>query len=224
MKAGDEPSFESSTTPRRPPKPYPSTASHMIEKRPELVGGLPLYLALNAARQVRRFIDTFQAPRITEMKRRVVEVADKVVEDGTEAVPESDLPIGELLRKVADVMEAELATLRRSLANMKKEFEQSQLQLGIVRKELDFEKLQNAKEPHIEELSASATMLRQLLCKEQTRAAVAEKKLEDCQAQLTRLEKQNGEISGDTVKMSAMYSCLLVMILTFLVQSPAAGL
>lgn len=222
MTAGNPSSSDGNTTPVRPSKPAPPTSAHKVENRPELVGGLPLWLTVGAAGQIRRFMDTFNLTPFAVLRRRTVELMEnKLARRETHSTADTELPVGRVLRKIADTMEEEMASMRLALSTVKTELMQTQAQLQRVTTELDFLKLRNANRVDSDrDIAATATRMRILLCKEQTRAAAAEKKFEIAKRRIIALEKKRSGLAADFVKLSALYTSMLVVVVSFLAQSP----
>lgn len=222
MTAGNVSNADDNTSPIRPAKPSPRPRTEKIENRPELVGGLPLWLTIGAVTQVRRFAEMFNFAPSAALRRRTVEaVENKIAHDQSSA--KRDLPVGRALRRIADALEEELASMRLSLTAMRAELSRSYAEANVLRKQLDFLKLKNAKagKPDSKKaLSSTVSQLRLLLCKEQTRAAAAEKKLTEVEKRLRAAEMNNSLLVGDSVKLSVMYTSFAVVFIGFLADSP----
>lgn len=223
MTAGQVGSNESNKSPTRPPNPPPSTPAKKVENRPEVVGGLPLWLTLGVAGGIRRFTEMFNiAPFAARRRDAMAKVEQTLVQNqgSTEAV---EFPVGRAMRKMADIMEEEMASLRMSIATMKAELVRSQHEAVRARKQLDEVKLEHERMRRKDSeraLSMTAMQLRLLYAKEQTRAAAAEKKLRAVGERLERAERRNEKLERDLVQVSVMYAAIGAVLLGFVLGSP----
>lgn len=223
MTAGNVSNTDDSTSPIRHVKPVPPpVVAKKIENRPELVGGLPLWLTVGAMTQLRRFAEVINFQPFAALRRRNVESAEAtVVKEPSRGT--RDLPVGRALRRIADAMEEELASMRLSLATLRAELSHSHAEANTLRKQLEFLKLRNAKDDKGDSekaLSLTVSQLRLLVCKEQTRAAAAEKKLVDTEKKLKAAEMRGSLLAGDSVKLSVLYTSLFAVFIGFLADSP----
>lgn len=213
---------DGNTSPIRPAKPSRPPPSEKIEKRPELVGGLPLWLTMGAVTQARRLAEAFNFAPFAALRRRTIEAMEnKIVQ--SQSVTDRDLPVGRALRRIADAMEEELSSLRLTLTTLRAELMHSHAEVNVLRKQMEFLKLKNAKDSKTDSkkaLSSTASQLRFLLCKEQTRATAAEKKLQEWEKRLTAAESKSSLVAGDFVKISVLYTSLAAVCIGFLVDSP----
>lgn len=222
MTTGNVSKTDGNTSPIRPARPPPPPPSEKVENRPELVGGLPLWLTMGAVTQVRRFAEVFNfAPFAALRRRTIATVENKIVQN--QSATDRDLPVGRALRKIADAMEEELASMRMCMATLRAELTHSHAEVNVLRKQMEFMKLKNAEDVKTDSekaLSSTASHLRFLLCKEQTRATASEKKLQELEKRLKSAEMNNSLVAGDLVKVSLLYTSLVAAFVGFLLDSP----
>ncbi|CDF77491.1 unnamed protein product [Chondrus crispus] len=221
MTAGNLEQAEGRASQVRSETSTPPPLARKVENRPELVGGLPLWLTMGAMTQLKRWAEMLNFRPGLNLRARRVEKMENMIVSGISETP--DLPVGAALRRIADAMEEELACLRLSLASAKAELSHAKAETTSLREQLGFFKLRNAragKSKAAQAMSSTVSQLRLLLCKEQTRAAAAEKKLADLEERLQALETRNSMVFGDSVKLSAMYLSVVAVFVGYLMQQP----
>lgn len=222
MTTGNLDSTKEHPTPVQSAKSYPPPLTQKVQNRPELVGGLPLWLTMGAMTQIQRWADMFNFSFGPNAQGRQALPMDREIEPDMLA-QNPDPPVGQALRSIADALEKELTALRCSLSAVKGDLDQAQSEAKSLRKQLSFFKLRNAREEKTKTekaMSSTASQLHLLLCKEQIRAAAAEKKVADLEERLAAAEMRNALVSGDSVKLSALYISIVVVFIGYLIHQP----
>ena len=197
-------------------KPHPPSVVRKVQLRPELVGGLPLWLVTEAMSQAKRLVDTFSQPSMAETRRKHI--------SGMQSNLNEDIPVANYLRNVADTVEEEMATLKQSrdqskadVVQMRKIVKASQEQVKSITKKYETSYL-NATQ---REVHTTMESLRVLLCKEQTKTAAAMKRINKLESALSEARKEKSQVDQDNVKLLILYTVVLVMVFVSLSHSPA---
>lgn len=226
MTAGSVDPNSSTSTPAKKAFPAPTPLPARVEMRPEVVGGLPLWLTLGFARQVRRMTNTLsKVPFQVQREKSIARVEEKIAKfDQQEHANTQDLPVGRALHKVADIVEEEVGWLRLTLQTVQGDLARSIKEADKLRKQLERmvaskkeEELSGGQEKTLRQM---ATQLRKLHTKEQIRASAAEKRLRQLSARCEMLEKEKSQLQADLVKLSALYCGLAVVTIASLMHVP----
>lgn len=223
MTTGQVENNEANKSPARPPNLPLAPPAKKVENRPEVVGGLPLWLTLGVAGRIRRLTEMFNFTPFAARRRDAIAKVEQTFvqnEGGAEPV---EYPVGRAMRRMADVMEEEMASLRMSIGTMKAELARSQHEAVRARKQLNEVKMERERlrrKDSERALSMTMKQLWSLHAREQTRTAAAEKKLSAVSERLQVAERRNEKLERDLVQVSVMYTTIGVVALGFLLGSP----
>lgn len=195
-----------------------------VESRPEVIGGLPLWFAVEAAEHLQRFVASFKFGGARGRHESLEDMHTQLEETPPSEI--KNLPAANFLRDVADVIEEELSTLRTSLTVSQSEAERKALQMEAAQNEMRDMRDQYSKQRIVQRernLGKTVSEIRIMLCKEQTRRAAAERKIEDMERMLEIVRKERDDVVQDGIKVSVLYIAILVAFVGFVVEGPYGG-
>lgn len=185
-----------SKSPIRPSKQSDSNIGHSAG----LVAGVPIWFAAEAFGKLRRFSHS--------AKKHVAAVAlDKELRKKS-----SDVSIGDLIRKMAAVMERELGEMQISLEISQKEEKRAKKTIALLTNEVAAarDRVKTLQIRGEREIAKTAKRLFGDLGKTQTRATKAERELEGLKEQIALLQKQQYQAKSDVVKLCVVLCLFLV--------------
>lgn len=223
MTAGQVGGADQNKSPTHAPNPPSLPPAKKVEKRPEVVGGVPLWLTVGLADQIRRLSERLRVVPFAARRRDAMAKVEQTLVQSEESDEEAEFPVGRAMRKMADIMEEEMTSLRTSMASMKAELVRSRHETVRARNKLDELKGEYARRRSRDSeraLAMTAKQLRLLHAREQTRATAAEKKLRAVRERLEVVERRNKQLEQDMVKGAMMYAAVGVVVVGFLLESP----
>lgn len=203
-------------------KPHPPSVLPKVQLRPELVGGLPLWLITEAMTQAQRLVHKFSQPTVIESRKKQISEMQSQLEHVQSSKTNQDIPVAKFLRNVADTVEEEMATLRQSRDRSKADAVQMRKVVEATQEEIEnITKRYQPSQLDVKQRELQSTMegLRVLLCREQTKSAAALKRINELEQALNKVKREKSQVDQDNVKLLILYTVILVMIFVSLSHS-----